>query len=85
MCAVLHVQVTSSAYLASVAATEELVSPFSPANHRALPAACVDVAIAQWSQETPSPHLRIWLHFARRREWNYNCSLSFFPAKVSRQ
>ena len=44
-------QVAPSAYLASVAATEELVSLISPINHCALPAPSVDVAMAKWSQE----------------------------------
>ena len=45
------VQVAPSAYLASVAAMEELVSLTSPADLRALPAPSVDVAMSQWSQE----------------------------------
>ena len=42
------VQVAPSAYLVSVAATEELVFY---ANLGALPAFSVDVAVSQWSQE----------------------------------
>ena len=62
-------QVAPSAYLASVAATEELVSLISPINHRALPAPSVDVAMAKWSQEdtlTPPQGLAAF----RQKNWD---------------
>ena len=63
------VQVAPSAYLASVAATEELVSLISPADLRALPARSVDVAMSQWSQEntlTPPQGLAAF----RQKNWD---------------